>query len=232
VIVESARHDPRGVGVNTPVNTVPLYYRVEWLTDLQRGKGAYQSPQSMEVSAQIRQGDPEPAPVVARRWASGVPAASVEPVGPYWGRAEWVARRSPHVPFRAGHAAGDYQACSCGRSPSIVSSHLRSPFTMPSGGLVVPRTGVALACPLDSTKSSKRRHTATQSEGQKSANSHDRTSRRHFTGSRFSRRLAIPRPPVQLTALQRPEFDWPILAGRESGGRHAWSGRSLHRFRC
>jgi uncharacterized protein (DUF1786 family) len=38
VLVESARHDPRGVGVNRPVNTAPLYYRVERLTDLQRGK--------------------------------------------------------------------------------------------------------------------------------------------------------------------------------------------------
>jgi hypothetical protein len=43
VLVESARHGPRGLGVNTPVNTVPLYYRVERLTDLQRGKGANQS---------------------------------------------------------------------------------------------------------------------------------------------------------------------------------------------
>ena len=43
VFVESAKHDPRGVGINRPVNTVPLSYRVEQLTELQGGKSAYQT---------------------------------------------------------------------------------------------------------------------------------------------------------------------------------------------
>ena len=38
----SATHDPGRIGVNRPINTVPLYSRVERLTDLQRRKRAYQ----------------------------------------------------------------------------------------------------------------------------------------------------------------------------------------------
>ena len=42
VFVVSARHDPCRIGVNRPINTVPLYSRVERLTDLQRRKRAHQ----------------------------------------------------------------------------------------------------------------------------------------------------------------------------------------------
>jgi putative ABC transport system permease protein len=56
--------------------------------------------------------------------------------------------------------------------------------------------------------------------------------RRSSKSLRVSKRLAVPQPRVQLTALQQPESDWPIPVGRESGGRRAWSGRSLHRLRC
>lgn len=83
---------------------------------------ASSSPRCTEVSALIPLADPRPALVVARRWASAAPAASLESAGAYLDRVEWVARRSPHVSNHVRYAARDYPVRSLSISRSIVSS--------------------------------------------------------------------------------------------------------------
>jgi len=76
----------------------------------------------MEVSALIPLADPPPALVVARRWASAAPGASLESARAYWDRVEWAACRSPHVSSHVRCAARDYPVRSLRISRSIVSS--------------------------------------------------------------------------------------------------------------
>ena len=83
---------------------------------------ASSSPRCTEVSARIPLADPRPALVVARRWASAAPAASLELAGAYSDRVEWVARRSRHVSNHVRSAARDCPVRSLSISGSIVSS--------------------------------------------------------------------------------------------------------------
>src|SRR6187200_1595115 len=73
----------------------------------------------MEVSARIPLVDPRPALVVARRWESAAPGASLESEGAYLDRVEWVARRFAHVPNHVRCAAREYPVCSLSISRSI-----------------------------------------------------------------------------------------------------------------
>ena len=82
---------------------------------------ASSSPRCTEVSARIPLADPRPALVVARRWASAAPAASLESAGPIWiGWSGWHVdlRISNHVRY----ASRDYPVRSLSISRSIVSS--------------------------------------------------------------------------------------------------------------
>ena len=73
----------------------------------------------MEVSARIPLVDPRPALVVARRWESAAPGASLESEGAYLDRVEWVARRFAHVPNHVRCTAREYPVCSLSISRSI-----------------------------------------------------------------------------------------------------------------
>jgi hypothetical protein len=66
------------------------------------------APRYTEVSARIPPADPRPALVVARRWESVAPAASLESAAAYLDRVEWVARRFAHVSNPVLCAARDY----------------------------------------------------------------------------------------------------------------------------